>query len=412
MKNLSKQLGIASIVFTLLISSTGLLTHTVIGQTMGSSNSSGSMDGVTLRRSRTYDTPALSEPKSILWQSERLFSFQREQRVDIAIGPSGHGWVQTPYSSSDPIISDGVIYFTVSVSDGNLFAIDAATGKLKTRFKLKGVELSAPAVVGDLIYVGSADGNLMALSRTDNKVRWALAKKGYRFDFTSPFVANGIAYFGGVPMTIHGEGVVAAVDALSGEAKWVFTTKGYPTSAAISGDLMIVGDHDRHVFGVDTKTGTAKWTFKADGQVGPPIATRDLAYFNDEKGRLYAVGITDGEQKWKSDKTIGVNDPLAVDNGIVYAAGGDPRGHYIFAFDASSGVEKWRFKSSDSCSPPVIAGGTVYFLTQHKYLYSLNATDGQLRWKYKMPRDTYASPIIANDAAYLLDDEWYVVAIR
>src|SRR2546427_12166840 len=41
-------------------------------------NSDGTMYGVTLRRTRVYDTRGLQEPKSVLWKTPKLFPSQPE----------------------------------------------------------------------------------------------------------------------------------------------------------------------------------------------------------------------------------------------------------------------------------------------------------------------------------------------
>ena len=60
---------------------------------------------------------------------------------------------------------DGVVY--VGSSDGNLYAIWAATGYERWRFTTEAYVGSSPAVVDGVVYVGSGDGPLRA-SRNDS----------------------------------------------------------------------------------------------------------------------------------------------------------------------------------------------------------------------------------------------------
>lgn len=51
----------------------------------------------------------------------------------------------------------------VGSSDGNLYAMDATTGKDHWSFPTGGRVYSSPTVAAGVAYVGSADGNLYAV---------------------------------------------------------------------------------------------------------------------------------------------------------------------------------------------------------------------------------------------------------
>jgi len=219
------------------------------------------MQGVNPERTRVYNTPAMDEPKSVLWQSEKLFYLKEASSYSMSGGGfTFFGWTPTGYTFSNPIMADGVVYFTLSLDDAFLFSLDSTTSKSKNKLKLKASRFSPPTIAGDLLFVGSGDGSLMAVNRADNKTKWAISKKEYRFDVASPVVVDGIAYFAGEKNTnpnninaARGDGVVAAVEALTGDGRWIFPLKGFATSAAITGDTMIFGDEDSHVFGVNRR---------------------------------------------------------------------------------------------------------------------------------------------------------------
>ncbi len=62
---------------------------------------------------------------------------------------------------SSPAVSNGFVY--VGSLDGNLYAIDALTGKEKWQFRTRGVVDSSPAVSNGVVYVGSYSNNLYAI---------------------------------------------------------------------------------------------------------------------------------------------------------------------------------------------------------------------------------------------------------
>src|SRR5882724_5722628 len=115
------------------------------------------MQGVTPERTRVYNTAELPEPKSVLWQSEKLFYLKETESFSGGNGSISYfGWYPTGYNFSNPIMYDGVVYFTLSVTDGYLFALNSADGKQKTKFRLKATKMSAPAIAGDLVYLGAS----------------------------------------------------------------------------------------------------------------------------------------------------------------------------------------------------------------------------------------------------------------
>jgi outer membrane protein assembly factor BamB len=59
-------------------------------------------------------------------------------------------------------VNKGVVY--VGSVDGHVYALDAANGKPRWKFKSGGPLTSSPTVVNDVVYVGSFDHNLYALT--------------------------------------------------------------------------------------------------------------------------------------------------------------------------------------------------------------------------------------------------------
>ena len=72
---------------------------------------------------------------------------------------------------------------------------------------------SSPAVVADVVYVGTAAGELVALGLSDGKLRWRY-KAGESIGESSPAVLEGRVFIGDLDGTIH------AVNAADGNAAW------------------------------------------------------------------------------------------------------------------------------------------------------------------------------------------------
>src|ERR671913_369746 len=77
---------------------------------------------------------------------------------------------------------------------------------------------SSAAIVGGVVYVGSATGELHAVNLADGKPKWKYKASADGIGESSPAVANGIVYIGDL------SGVMHAVDVNTGKAIWTFKT--------------------------------------------------------------------------------------------------------------------------------------------------------------------------------------------
>ena len=67
---------------------------------------------------------------------------------------------------------DGVVY--VGGTDGEVYALDAATGDERWRIRTLGAVYWSPAVADGVVYVGSASATLYALDAATGDERWVL----------------------------------------------------------------------------------------------------------------------------------------------------------------------------------------------------------------------------------------------
>ncbi len=116
--------------------------------------------------------------------------------------------------------------------------------KEKWAYKTRGQIDSSPAVTGDVVYVGSADGNVYALDAVSGAKKWAF-RTGNNVA-SSPAVVGGVVYVGSA------DGNVYALDAASGAKKWTYRT-GNPvlSSPAVTGGVVYVVSTDGNVYALD-----------------------------------------------------------------------------------------------------------------------------------------------------------------
>jgi len=189
---------------------------------------------------------------------------------------------------SSPSVIDGVVYFA-SRHGGNVYALDAKTGKEIWHFDNQGSWISTSPVVYDgLVYVGSSDpGIFRALNAKTGELKYKLDAK--MFIFSSPAVASGMAYFGAF------NGKLYAVDLKSHQFAWEFQTAagkkdplgitlpdGRPDEPAIFRELA----HGRMF---DAMYPSAERIFSLASIVSSPAIDGGVIYFGSTDGNVYAI---------------------------------------------------------------------------------------------------------------------------
>jgi glucose dehydrogenase len=79
---------------------------------------------------------------------------------------------------SSPVIDNKKIYF--GSDDGNVYAVDAETGRQIWKCATKGPVSSSPAVANGIVCATSYDGKLYALSSETGVVKWKFGTAGER----------------------------------------------------------------------------------------------------------------------------------------------------------------------------------------------------------------------------------------
>jgi len=177
-----------------------------------------------------------------------------------------------------------------------------------------------------------------------------------------------------------------------------------------------------------------KWKFPTgDRIISSPVWENKVLYFGGDDGNIYAVDSETGRQLWK--RTTGGPAPCtpAVVSGTVYAVSYDGK---FYALNAQTGAIKWKFATEGErrfeakgihglqpknqtiadqfdvfLSSPVVAQGAVYFGSGDGNLYALDATTGELKWKFKTGDVIHASPAYADGVLFVGSWDSYFYAV-
>ena len=199
-----------------------------------------------------------------------------------------------------------------TTQNGELFALDAATGKPLWRKVLSSGRLTTPAFFrigasptdcgAPMLYSGGEDGNLYACDARTGEVAWRYLTD-HRVD-AAPLVAE----IAGSPVVFvaNAWGMVRALHAGTGSGLWHYKAGHEILSTPVlykAGDLLLlaVGSSDRCVHAIEAKAGDAVWKFQTDKYVvaSPAVARiggRSAVFVSSLDNKLYVLdGATGGK---------------------------------------------------------------------------------------------------------------------
>lgn len=308
---------------------------------------------------------------------------------------------------SSPVIQDKTLYF--GSDDGNIYAIDAETGRQVWKTGTRGPVSATPAVANGIVYIGSYDGKFYALDAATGAIRWKFATGGERrfeakglhgmqpknqtiadpFDIflSSPVVADGAVYFG------SGDGNLYALDANAGDLRWKFKTGDVVhASPAFADGVLFFGSWDSYFYAVDAKSGKEKWRFHGGedplihNQVGfqsSPAVVDGVVYTGCRDAQLYALDAATGKEKWRFDNQLSwvITSPAVVQGKVVFGTSDSSLFHIVEAATGKS-ISKQDGRAYMFSSPAVV-NSTVFIGVLNGTLEAHDLTTGNLLWEFQ-----------------------------
>jgi len=299
-----------------------------------------------------------------------------------------------------------------------------------------------PAAAGNNVYVSSNNGNLMALEGASGRVLW---KAKTDLDLTS-----GPGSDGSVTAVAGEKGAIYAFDA-SGKQIWKKQVNGEVLSAPLVGNgLVVVRTTDTRVFGLDAGSGERRWiyqrsqtplnlraamgmVFAGDGivmgfpggklgvltpgngvlrwesTISYPKGVSEIERLNDVtgqpmisgrqvcattfQGRVACLELATGQPQWGKDFSS-PSGPAQDDNAI-YAS---DEQSVVHAFDRQNGAERWKNDQMRNrrLGAPLALGRSVVMGDFEGYVHFLSREDGQVVARMKTDGSAItAAPVVA-----------------
>ncbi|HMO36524.1 MAG TPA: PQQ-binding-like beta-propeller repeat protein, partial [Gemmatales bacterium] len=259
----------------------------------------------------------------------------------------------------------------------------------------EGVDSTA-AIIGEVVYLGTIDGNLLALSLKDGKELWKYATKAVQLK-ASAAVKDGMVVIG------DGEGIVHALDASTGQKLWTFTTQGEIISSAniTSDNRVLVGSNDEHLYCLDLKTGKDYWKYRIEGPInGSPGIVDGLTFVAGCDGVLHVVKIADGTEVHKIPMGGPSGASVAIEGDRLYVGNME---RSFLCIDWKKGEIVWEYeppRTASFYSSAAIAQGIAVVGARDRKIHGIQMSDGKGAWLFQTRGRVDCSPIILKDRVY------------
>jgi outer membrane protein assembly factor BamB len=292
----------------------------------------------------------------------------------------------------------GIIY--IGSAQGNVYAINASTGgKLWRTLIVDGVT-SSPVVERGVLYVGRLSG-ISALNASTGNMLWSFSSPiSYWVWFTSPIVINNTVYVASSDCSVY------ALNAINGQKIWNSTVGMIISPLAFVNNVLYASSYDDgYVYALSATNGGVIWKSEVGECVlSSPTFSEGVVYVGSNYPFFYALNASTGEKLWYFTANERILSCPCVANGVVYFGSDDCN---VYALNATTGKKLWNNSVGQEVETDIaLAGSILYVSTYRGEIYALNAKDGSKVWSYKIGSTStdgpsLSSPVIANGVVFV-----------
>ena len=316
-----------------------------------------------------------------------------------------------------PAVDGGVLY--VANVDGDLFALEADSGKTAWKVETGLAVTAGPGVADGLLALGTGEGQLVVFDAETGEELW-------RKDLSSEILA--VPAIGDGVVVVHtGDGKLYGLDATSGEQLWIYdhkvpvlTLRG-SSSPVISGGSVYCGLAGGKMISLSLDSGIIEWETHITLPAGrsdlsrmvdvdtDPLVYSGTVYGGAYQGDVAALGEGSGKEFWK--RKISVYNNLAVNWQQLVVS--DAQG-FVWSLDPDSGSARWRQKAlmNRGLSAPALQGDYTVVGDFEGYLHWLSSEDGALAARLRVGDAIVAAPVVADDILYVLASNGKLSALK
>jgi len=272
----------------------------------------------------------------------------------------------------------------------------------------------SPALGDGLVFVAGYKGNVTALEEVSGEVRWLAS--------TKMRISGGPGYGSKRVVVGSEEGEVAAFDPDNGRQLWKHRVSSEVLSPPLVGpEIVVVRTVDGKVFGLKAADGSVVWIYDRAVPAlslrgtGLPVMAAGQVIAGFDNGRLSALRARDGEELWTSrastpagrtelQRLVDVDAAPVVDEGVVYAVTFQGR---LAAMDSRSGSIIWRRRMS-SYSGLALDEHRLFVTDQDGVVWAISRDTAATLWQQNaLSGRRLSAPAVDGDFLVVGDLEGY-----
>jgi outer membrane protein assembly factor BamB len=323
------------------------------------------------------------------------------------------GWVVPPLTQvweadlgagvgeGSPLAADSFV--VVGTLRGEVLVFHAWTGRRLGGASFGEAVPGSPVVDGDFAYIplSNTDESILAYNLVQGATVW---KRSCGEITTSPLLLGNRLYAG------TAEGELVCLDAASGAILWRFalpgnrTMKGIRSSPASDGSSIIFGADDGFLYAVDAVTGTQRWRTNTGAPVmAAPAVAEHRVFAGNVAGVFSGVSGDSGTVLWQRDAGAPIYAGAAAADGLVIFGS---TGGRVIALRQEDGTTAWEQAAGGVISAAgVISGSCFYVGTLGRTIRALRLADGGLVWKDSLEGRVKTAPVAAHERLLVATDD-------
>ena len=298
---------------------------------------------------------------------------------------------------STAAIVGGVVY--IGSTDGNLYALDLATGEKRWQFPTPLGFTASAAVQGGRVYIGDSDGTFYCIDAATGRKLWHYQTDG-EIDSSANFHA-GHVLFGSQDSFLY------CLDAVSGKLVWKYQSpdqiRCFP---AVAGDRGFVAGCDGRLHVIDLKNGAGVGEVKIDSPTGSsPAVMGGTVFVGTEGNNFFAIDPQRRKVLWRKERSKHAaafrSSAAATPEAVIVGS----RDRQLHAFNPKTGNPLWSFTTKGLVdSSPVVVGDRVFVGSRDGRLYAIDVKTGAKQWQFDAGGAVVASPAVADGRLVIGND--------
>lgn len=351
------------------------------------------------------------KPREGDWTTFGRTSSRLNATNEIVAPPLQLAWehdITSVMGSGSPVVIDSTVF--VANLRGELYGINARTGKRLGWVSVGEAIQGSPIIEGDVAYIAAANTkeSLIAFDLLQGKVLW---KQEFGDIEVTPLLYRGKLYFGNTA------GFFFCVDRLKGELDWKFKLpentkrKGIRSTATAYDSVVIFGTEDGSMYALNAANGILRWSYNTGAPIFAAAAVNDgVVYCGNMDGNLYALNASNGAVVWKfnAGSSLYATPSFSGNMLLIGTTGGK-----LFGLNLTDGSRVWATDlNSVVNSSAVISGTFAYVGTLKKELVAIKIDDGTVVWRQTLQGRVKTSPAIAQGKVIVATDDKMILAFK